>query len=302
MDSSNDVALYSGLGAGIIAVAILVVAVMLYRKNHSEYGVDVIDSSALTGGFQSFNFKTTRQGKKHCHQLHADTRWHPQGQKPASSKTTAAGPPRWLMAFVYMEQHGVQLPYLPRIYTSIINERICPSFLTDLLPCYCEEGDNQSLIDTGAVPSPPRGPHIWLSGNQSPPSDYTGLSHWWINVRGMEQWTSIHFFVAHSNNFCWLCDCGCPGQPRSRHSYYCHWHFWVSASDSHRGDGWSILAAAVTTHWGALLVPALYPRLPQGLGSSSSPHPASRGKDVRRMGGREVVQAGSTFKQVINPI
>lgn len=62
MDSSNDVALYSGLGAGIIAVAILVVAVMLYRKNHSEYGVDVIDSSALSGGFQSFNFKNTRQG------------------------------------------------------------------------------------------------------------------------------------------------------------------------------------------------------------------------------------------------
>lgn len=64
MDGSNDVALYSGLGAGIIAVAILVVAVMLYRKNHSEYGVDVIDSSALAGGFQSFNFKTTRQGER----------------------------------------------------------------------------------------------------------------------------------------------------------------------------------------------------------------------------------------------
>lgn len=63
MDGSNDVALYSGLGAGILAVAILVVAVMLYKKNHSEYGVDVIDSSALTGGFQSFNFKTTRQGE-----------------------------------------------------------------------------------------------------------------------------------------------------------------------------------------------------------------------------------------------
>ncbi|XP_077417406.1 netrin receptor UNC5D isoform X1 [Vanacampus margaritifer] len=62
MDSSNDVALYSGLGAGIIAVGILVVAIMLYRKNQSEYGVDVIDSSALAGGFQSFNFKTTRQG------------------------------------------------------------------------------------------------------------------------------------------------------------------------------------------------------------------------------------------------
>lgn len=56
-------ALYSGLGAGIVAVVILVVAVMLYRKSHSDYGVDVIDSSALTGGFQSFNFKTTRQGE-----------------------------------------------------------------------------------------------------------------------------------------------------------------------------------------------------------------------------------------------
>lgn len=64
MDASNDVALYSGLGAGIFAVAILIVAVMLYRKNHSEYGVDVIDSSALAGGFQSFNFKTTRQGER----------------------------------------------------------------------------------------------------------------------------------------------------------------------------------------------------------------------------------------------
>ncbi|KAJ8285944.1 hypothetical protein GJAV_G00032740 [Gymnothorax javanicus] len=62
MDGTNDVALYSGLAAGVIAVAVLVVAVTLYRKNQSDYGVDVIDSSALTGGFQSFNFKTTRQG------------------------------------------------------------------------------------------------------------------------------------------------------------------------------------------------------------------------------------------------
>ncbi|KAM3611780.1 uncharacterized protein V6R79_024129 [Siganus canaliculatus] len=71
MDSSNDVALYSGLGAGIIAVVILVVAVMLYRKNHSDYGVDVIDSSALAGGFQSFNFKTTRQGVSERAEFHA---------------------------------------------------------------------------------------------------------------------------------------------------------------------------------------------------------------------------------------
>ncbi|TNN58365.1 Netrin receptor UNC5D [Liparis tanakae] len=76
MDSSNDVALYSGLGAGIIAVAILVVAVMLYRKNHSEYGVDVIDSSALTGGFQSFNFKTTRQGKRERERERAGNQLH----------------------------------------------------------------------------------------------------------------------------------------------------------------------------------------------------------------------------------
>nr|XP_015196317.1 PREDICTED: netrin receptor UNC5D [Lepisosteus oculatus] len=62
MEGTSDVALYSGLAAGVTAVAVLVVAVTLYRKSQSEYGVDVIDSSALTGGFQSFNFKTTRQG------------------------------------------------------------------------------------------------------------------------------------------------------------------------------------------------------------------------------------------------
>ncbi|KAI7812382.1 putative netrin receptor UNC5D, partial [Triplophysa rosa] len=62
MESSIDVALYSGLAAGVIAMVVLIVAITLYRKSQSEYGVDVIDSSALAGGFQSFNFKTTRQG------------------------------------------------------------------------------------------------------------------------------------------------------------------------------------------------------------------------------------------------
>ncbi|XP_035382186.1 netrin receptor UNC5D-like isoform X1 [Electrophorus electricus] len=62
MEGSNDVALYSGLAAGVIAVAALVISVTLYRRSQSEYGVDVIDSSALAGGFQTFNFKTTRQG------------------------------------------------------------------------------------------------------------------------------------------------------------------------------------------------------------------------------------------------
>lgn len=97
MDSSNDVALYSGLGAGIIAVAILVVAVMLYRKNHSEYGVDVIDSSALTGGFQSFNFKTTRQGKRESERERAINSTPPRTARPkkaASSMPSATGPCR----------------------------------------------------------------------------------------------------------------------------------------------------------------------------------------------------------------
>lgn len=62
IETASDIALYSGLGAAVIAVAVLVVAVTLYRRSQSEYGVDVIDSSALTGGFQTFNFKTVRQG------------------------------------------------------------------------------------------------------------------------------------------------------------------------------------------------------------------------------------------------
>lgn len=63
MESSSDVALYSGLAAGVVMVVLLIIAVTLYRRSQSEYGVDVIDSSALTGGFQSFSFKTSRQGE-----------------------------------------------------------------------------------------------------------------------------------------------------------------------------------------------------------------------------------------------
>ncbi|XP_072341754.1 netrin receptor UNC5D-like isoform X2 [Scyliorhinus torazame] len=62
IETNSDVALYSGLGAAVIAVAMLVVGITLYRRSQSQYGVDVIDSSALTGGFQSFSFKTARQG------------------------------------------------------------------------------------------------------------------------------------------------------------------------------------------------------------------------------------------------
>nr|XP_045015452.1 netrin receptor UNC5D [Jaculus jaculus] len=62
IDNASDIALYSGLGAAVVAVAVLVIGVTLYRRSHSDYGVDVIDSSALTGGFQTFNFKTVHQG------------------------------------------------------------------------------------------------------------------------------------------------------------------------------------------------------------------------------------------------
>ncbi|PWA26571.1 hypothetical protein CCH79_00001138 [Gambusia affinis] len=61
VERTSDVALYSGLAAGVVTVVLLIVAVTLYRRSQSEYGVDVIDSSALTGGFQSFSFKTSRQ-------------------------------------------------------------------------------------------------------------------------------------------------------------------------------------------------------------------------------------------------
>uniref|UniRef100_A0AAR2JXM9 Netrin receptor UNC5 n=1 Tax=Pygocentrus nattereri TaxID=42514 RepID=A0AAR2JXM9_PYGNA len=58
VEGNNDIALYAGLAAGVVTVVLLVIAVMLYRRSQSEYGVDVIDSSALTGGFQSFSFKS----------------------------------------------------------------------------------------------------------------------------------------------------------------------------------------------------------------------------------------------------
>uniref|UniRef100_A0A8C6L6F0 Netrin receptor UNC5 n=1 Tax=Nothobranchius furzeri TaxID=105023 RepID=A0A8C6L6F0_NOTFU len=61
VERTSDVALYSGLAAGVVTMVMLIIAVTLYRRSQSEYGVDVIDSSALTGGFQSFSFKTSRQ-------------------------------------------------------------------------------------------------------------------------------------------------------------------------------------------------------------------------------------------------
>lgn len=73
-DASSGVALYSGLGAGLIAVVILAAAILLYRKSQSGYGADAIDSAALAGGFQSFHFKTTRQGETAHGNRHDDDR------------------------------------------------------------------------------------------------------------------------------------------------------------------------------------------------------------------------------------
>ncbi|XP_007448369.1 PREDICTED: netrin receptor UNC5D [Lipotes vexillifer] len=49
IENASDIALYSGLGAAVVAVTVLVVGITLYRRSQSDYGVDVIDSSALTG-------------------------------------------------------------------------------------------------------------------------------------------------------------------------------------------------------------------------------------------------------------
>lgn len=73
-DASSGVALYCGLGAGLVAMAILVAAILLYRKSQSGYGADAIDSAALAGGFQAFHFKTTRQGETAHGNRHDDDR------------------------------------------------------------------------------------------------------------------------------------------------------------------------------------------------------------------------------------
>nr|XP_051689964.1 netrin receptor UNC5D isoform X8 [Oryctolagus cuniculus] len=61
IENASDIALYSGLGAAVVAVAVLVVGVTLYRRSQSDYGVDVIDSSALTGVSERADY----HGKNH---------------------------------------------------------------------------------------------------------------------------------------------------------------------------------------------------------------------------------------------
>ncbi|XP_069096669.1 netrin receptor UNC5B isoform X1 [Pleurodeles waltl] len=64
LDATGDVALYAGLVVAvfIFIILLMVIGIVVYRRNCREFDTDITDSSAaLTGGFHPVNFKTSRQ-------------------------------------------------------------------------------------------------------------------------------------------------------------------------------------------------------------------------------------------------